>query len=127
MPITIIGLIIGVAFIIVGAVGVFRSTKRKKQIRQKLGDFLKEGQLISRKCYENNTEAPSKEADQWCEKVYSYLNDTLGSDYSERFQSHQGLSPGFTTLSGEHAHVEAWLRTRLARLNEFLAELTSLN
>jgi hypothetical protein len=68
-----------------------------------------------------------KEAELWAEKTYKYLEANLGRDYAERFQSHEGLPIGVTTLSGMQATVESFLKTRLARLNQFLTELAQPN
>ncbi len=101
--------------------------QKRKDLRTTLGQFLAEGQQIKGKCFEKNTEAPVEEADRWNEKVFNYLDANLGSDYAQRLQSHEGLPSGFTTLSGMQARVEAFISSRLARLNQFLAELTQPN
>lgn len=120
--------------IIIGAIFAFRkwrSDKRKREMQQEmrntLVNFLGEAEGIKRKCYEKDTEAPIEEADSWATKVYNYLEVNLGKDYAERFQIHEGLPGGFTTLSGDKANVESFLKTRIARLTEFLSELTKVN
>ncbi len=101
--------------------------RRKKQVRQRiratLTNLSEEGRNILRKCFEKNSEAPEDETNLWATKVYNYLEANLGRDYAMRFESHEGLPIGLTTLSGMHSTVESYIKTRLARLNEFLSEL----
>ena len=120
--------------IIVGAIFAIRGwcrVRHKKQVRQiirtTLVNFLQEGQNIKSKCFEKNSEAPVEEANLWGEKVYNYLEANLGTAYAERFQSHEGLPIGITTLSGVQANVESYVKSRLARFNQFLAELLQPN
>jgi hypothetical protein len=101
--------------------------QKRKDIRITLGQFLAEGHQITGKCFEKNTEAPVEEADRWTTKVFNYLDTNLGNDYAQRFQSYEGLPIRVTTLSGTQARIEAFIGSRLARLNQFLAELTQLN
>ncbi len=101
--------------------------EKHRKTRQDLGGFLSEGMQIKNKCYDKDTEAPVEEADQWSEKIFRYLDATLGNDYAQRFKSHEGLPVGITTLSGKQARVGAYISSRLARLNQFLAELTQPN
>lgn len=101
--------------------------KERKAIREKLAVFIEEGRQIKGKCFDKNTEAPEDETNQWNEKVFNYLDANLGNDYAQRFQSHEGLPAGFTTLSGIQERIESYIGSRLARLNQFLAELTRLN
>ena len=100
--------------------------RKRKEIRDTLGQLLEEGQQIKNKCFEKNIEPPTAEAEKWAEKVVMYLNCHLGSDYVQRFHSHEGLPIGVTTLSGIPATIESYIKTRLARLNQFLAELVQL-
>lgn len=122
-----VAIIVGAYFAIRGWCRKRRRKQEQKAIRENLGVFIAEGQQIKGKCYEKNTEAPIEEADRWNEKVFNYLNANLGNDYAQRFQSHEGLPSGITTLSGMQARVEAFIGSRLARLNQFLAELTQPN
>ena len=122
-----LAIIVGAFFAIRGWRRERRRKKEQRDMRRTLGEFLTEGTQIKSKCFEKNTEAPVEEAEQWNEKVFNYLVAKLGDDYAQRFQSHEGLPPGFTTLNGMQAKVESFIGSRLARLNQFLAELTQPN
>ncbi|MFH1651554.1 MAG: hypothetical protein ABID87_05590 [Chloroflexota bacterium] len=112
---------------IIGWIIKFRKDRKRKRIKTTLVEYLEEGQNIKDKCFVKGQEAPENEANIWTSKVYNYLKDNLGLDYAERFQSHDGLPTGFTTLSGDKARVASFLRTRIARLTEFLSELARMN
>ena len=118
-----IAIVVGVFF----AIRSWRRDRRKKKVRQikrdTLVNLLEEGRTILTKCFEKNSEAPEEETNLWGNKVYNYLEANLGKDYAVRFESHEGLPIGLTTLSGMHARAEGFIKTRLARLNEFLSEL----
>ena len=65
------------------------------------------------------------EIQEWDHEVVGYLQSNLGNDYAVRFGSHAGLPTGFTSLRGEFSSAETQIKTRLARLNEFMKELAT--
>ncbi len=96
----------------------------KRGIRQDLGQFLGEGQQIKVKCANEKEDAPGQEADEWAERVATYLAQELGEDYANTFYSNDGLPMGFSSISSlKHRNVSGFMSNRLARLNEFLREL----
>jgi hypothetical protein len=122
-----IAIIIGAIWAVVGWVKERKRKKRQKEIRDTISQLFIEGNELKNRCFEKNTKAPVEETEQWNEKAVKYLEANLGRDYAERFQSHEGLPVGVTTLSGMQANVESFIKTRLARLNEFLSELNRFN
>jgi hypothetical protein len=95
----------------------------KRGIRQDLGQFLEEGQQIEVKCANQKEDAPIQEAEEWAERVATYLAQELGEDYAISFYSSDGLPVGFSSISSlQHRKVSGFIGNRLARLNEFLRE-----
>lgn len=97
---------------------------KRRAMRETLAEFLKEGEQIKRQCRNEKEKAPKKEALDWAEKVAKYLTENLGSDYEATFYNSDGLPVGFTVLSSpEHQNIEAYMKFRIARLQQFLTEL----
>lgn len=92
--------------------------------REKLGEFLFEGQGLEQQCADETKPPPKEEAQDWLERTDAYLAKNLGSDYVASFHNAAGLPTGFTTiLSMEHSDIASGIRFRLARLQQFLEEL----
>ena len=110
--------------VIVTVLGIMRSNRRKR-IKRKLGTFLQQGDKIRIECHNQQQPPPEKEALEWAEQVAIYLVKHLGEDYRARFYNSDGLPMAGTYLSGEYAKLESFVRFRIARLQQFLAELNN--
>lgn len=98
----------------------------KRKIRNSLGAFLAEGEMLSAFCAREQLPPPEHEAVDWYHRVVAYLNETpsLGTPYAVRFNSSSGLPLSATsTLSAPHRKVFGYLKPKLARLHEFISEL----
>jgi len=108
------------------AVRDYRGNKRNRRILDYLALFAAQGQSLIQKCHDrarDQTDPPDQEVGNWKNNVVDYLADELGSDYVMRFVSHHGLPVGLTMLSPPYSTCESAVKPRLARLNEFMAEL----
>ena len=96
----------------------------RREIREILGEFIKGGEQIKRRCYNEKQKAPEEESLNWARGVAKYLTARLGSDYEASFYNSDGLPLGVSTIqSAEHRRIESFIRCRIARLQQFLAEL----
>ena len=70
--------------------------------------------------------APEQQVEDWAREVEKYLfaEDSLGDSYVARFRNSAGLPLGMTTLMPPYSHVEGYLKTRNARLSEFIQEVS---
>ncbi len=57
--------------------------------------------------------------------VGEHLEEKLGADYAVRFDNPAGLPTGFTVLSQPYSDIESHVKSRLARLSEFMKELAT--
>ena len=97
---------------------------RKARRRQRIGEFMLEGQGLVAACQDEKQEAPEGAADEWAAKTENYLAKELGLDYVASFRSGAGLPMGLTVLgSPAHRNLESGLKVRLARLQQLLEEL----
>lgn len=97
--------------------------KTSKEIRIKLGAFLEEGGNIIDACFNESDPAPIAKAEAWDATVSSYLREALDESYVNRFGNSSGIP--MTTCSlhlPDHRNIYGQLYTRLARLQEFIAE-----
>ena len=100
---------------------IINETKKKK-IRKVLADFLTEGNALA--IIDQSKEPPEKEVSDWINRVTAYLEENLGEDYVASFLDCHGLPMGVTRLSSPiHQSVEAFMRSSLSRLQQFLTEL----
>jgi hypothetical protein len=114
-----------VTFVILvgGIVAGFVKSAKRKRIKRSIGIFLQQGDNIRVQCSNQQQPPPEKDALAWADEVSKYLVKNLGEDYSPRFYNSDGLPLAATYLSGEHARTESFVRFRIARLHQFLAEL----
>ncbi len=101
-----------------------KERKRKREIREKLGDFLARGQQLMGQCANEHVSAPDAEADKWAGEVEHYLQKELGSEYVARFRSGAGMPLSATSIQ-DQAHRNLWsgLNVRVYRLDQFLSDL----
>ena len=103
---------------------VIVTARRRRERRERLGDFLLEGRSISLQCANEKEPVPSEEADDWAERAESYLDKHLGSDYVATFRDAAGLPMGLTSITSKpHRDLQSGIMIRLARLQQFLEEL----
>ena len=96
----------------------------RQAIRIALGEFLEEGRALDEKCHNQKEPAPEEEANDWSDRAEAIFGENLDDSYVARFRNHEGLPSGYTTLtSAPHRNLSSGIRTRLARLEQFLAEL----
>lgn len=105
-----------------------RAEARLREIRIKLAAYTQAGQRVISLCHaaaKVRAQAPMDAATEWSQTVYGYLEEKLGPDYAVRFDSPAGLPTGFTFLSGPYSDIEGHVKSRLARLGEFMMELAT--
>jgi hypothetical protein len=94
-------------------------------IREALGSLLMEGQELQRRCADEREAPPSAEAEEWAEKTEACLSEQLDPSYIARFRSHAGIPMAACSISSiEHRNLWAGLQVRLARLTQFVEELS---
>jgi len=95
---------------------------KNKTIRETLARFLNEGNQFTP--IDQSKEPPKEEAEDWANRVAEYLKESLGDDYVASFYDSHGLPPGLTFLSSPpHQNIEAFIKNRLSRIQQFLTEL----
>lgn len=100
-----------------------------REIRNKLAAYALSGQSLINHIHESmrakDDQPPWDELNEWDGEVIDYLQANLGDDYAVRFGSHAGLPTGTTTLWPPFSGAESQIKTRVARLNEFMKELAT--
>jgi len=98
----------------------------RRAIRYKLAGFVNEGLQLSNRCANESEPAPVAEANQWAERTEAFLCTNLDESYVARFRNSSGLLPLTANSISSIPHKDLWggLYLRLARLNEFLEELS---
>ena len=99
----------------------------RRRIRDNLGEFLAEGEILSARCANEREPPPEREAVDWYNRVIAYLRDTegLGVPFAVRFNSSAGLPLGATSIgSDQHRRMWGYFRPKLARLHKFMAEFS---
>ena len=109
---------------------VEENNTKRRTVREKLAGYLEEGRQLINLVYEEsrNQQEPTSnsKAEKWAGRVEEFFRGEtmLGNEYIPRFRSFAGLpAPHLTTLLPPHAQIEFFLRTRMARLYEFIKEL----
>jgi hypothetical protein len=105
-----------------------RAEARLREIRIKLATYTQAGQRVISLCHAADkvrAQAPMDAANEWSQTVYGYLEEKLGSDYAVRFDSPAGLPTGMTVLYPPYSDIEGHVKSRLARLGEFMMELAT--
>ena len=97
---------------------------KKRETREKLGEFLEQGQTLKRKCANEKDPPPDEEADTWASEVESYLSDELDDSYISRFRSSAGVPLTANSISSiPHRNLWAGIHTRLYQLEKFIEQL----
>jgi hypothetical protein len=101
-----------------------------------LGRFIGEGQELISLIYESQKPKlenqpdpppiPENEANEWANRVETFLQEHFGEGYVHRFRSHAGLPLGSTRLfGGLPVRLESGIKTRIARLEQFSQEIAA--
>jgi hypothetical protein len=99
--------------------------KRNREIRESLGEYLERGRELMRLCTNEKSPPPDDEANQWADEVEQFLHSQLDSSYVSRFRSSAGLPLSANSIfSLEHRNLWAGIHVRVARLTEFITELS---
>jgi len=99
---------------------------QRKQTRVVLGGFLAEGQPLMTRCADEEKPPPSDDAEAWAEKVETFLLGNLDESYIARFRDDSNLPmTGTSIFSQPHRVLWGRLRVRMARLQEFIKELSN--
>jgi hypothetical protein len=100
------------------------SGRGKRKVRENLGRLLLEGRQLAGQCSNEKEPAPEAVANEWATETEAYLTKHLGSDYVASFRSAAGLPLGVTSIASQpHRDLEAGLKVRLARLQQFMEQL----
>ena len=105
--------------------GQVSTVEKTQDVRESLGQLLKEGNEIAGRCITESLPVPNDWANKWAAKTETFLRERIGESYVIRFRSSSGLPVAVSNIqSAEHRKLWANLRTRLARLELFLQELS---
>ena len=97
---------------------------RKQAARVALGEFLEEGRGLKVRCANEQEQRPEKETDEWAGRVEEFLLQELDESYIARFRNSAGLPMSANSIrSIPHRNLWGGINSRLARLEQFLAEL----
>ena len=127
------GLGLGVMIVAVAGLGFAvrdeqRARIRLREIRLQLAAHTQAGQRVISLCHaaaKVRAQAPENAVEEWGQMVFGYLQEKLGDDYAVRFDNPAGLPTGFTVLSRPYSDIESYVKSRLARLGEFMKELAT--
>jgi hypothetical protein len=113
-----------VAAIVLAGVAVYLHglndrSKRTREIREALGQYLKEAEKLTARA--NESPLPIAEHNAWVSAVESYLAAHLDSSYSARFSNFHGMT--LYASSNPNSGFKTSLDGRSRRLHEFLTEL----
>jgi hypothetical protein len=100
---------------------------RRKAIREQLGQFLEEGEVLLRRCLTQVKDPPPvKEADEWLNKTYTYLKLELGSSEATQFLHPPLGPPGRSfTVPQDHDRLANALDRYLNALRAIIGQSTS--
>jgi len=98
----------------------------RRQIREQLAAFVQEGMELRRLCANEGVPPPIQQADEWAMRTEAFLRDKLDESYVARFRNSSGLPLTANSISSiPHRNLWGAIYTRLARLNQFLEELST--
>ena len=103
----------------------YAAQMERRAIRVKMAKFIEDGLALKRRCTNESESPPTDEANKWAARTEAFLRADLDESYVARFRSGSGLPPWTTSIqSTEHRNLSSGLHVRLARLNQFLEELS---
>jgi hypothetical protein len=98
----------------------------KRKTRETLGLFLHEGSILRGQCGNEKEQPPEDAAIDWANKVEDFLCSSLDESYVARFRDGSNLPMTANSIASlAHRHLWSWIRVRMARLQEFIKELSS--
>lgn len=99
--------------------------QRRREIGEAVGWLWSEGTELRNQCTNEREPPPVGEFNDWVARTEEYLAAHLDASYIARFRDSAGLSAPPTKIQSR-AHVALWasIWTRLARLEQFIQELT---
>lgn len=102
-----------------------RLANDKRQIREKLGQVLAEGQKLIYACCNEKDAPPEEEVNDWSTRTIRILQADLGEAFATRFQNSAGIPQASCGISSEpHRNLWGRVRMRMARLDQFISELS---
>jgi len=120
--------LVGVAIFYLGRLSVgagVKSHRDKREIREQMALFMEEGRGLMAGCANVESDAPETESNEWAAKVETFLAAKLDNSYIARFRNGSGLpTPATTIWKPSHRNLWGGLHVRLARLQEFIKELS---
>ena len=109
---------------VVSLEGEIGSKEQRKLLRDAMGGLLTEGRELQLRCSNEVDPAPETEANLWASNVEVFLQNNLGSGHVARFRDGSDLPMGATSIGSlPHRNLCGGLRVRMARLNQFIAEI----
>jgi hypothetical protein len=99
--------------------------ERNRKLREVLGIYLNEGQVLLRQCLNQKMAPPRDKANDWVKKVEQTLETELNGSYVSRFRSEAGLTQiAIDIQSVYHRDLYGWIHIRLSRLTQMITELS---
>jgi hypothetical protein len=100
--------------------------ERRWDIRQKLGDFIEQGNALMQRCSDNSQPPPQAQEKQWEAQVETFLRDKLDGSYIIRFRDPTGVPLGVIVgLDAAHQGLFGAIRARVFRLEQFSEQFPS--
>jgi hypothetical protein len=93
-------------------------------LRDKLGDFITQGNALMTECGIPSNPAPLEPAEAWASTVETFLKEKMGASYVARFRDSTGGPLGEPNM--DKLHLQLWLgiRFRVFRLEQFSGEIS---
>jgi len=100
--------------------------ERRKAVRNALGAFLAEGRQLLSECANEREPPPEQKAEDWAARTEAYLNEHLDAGHVALFRSGGGLPMTATSISSiPHRQLWSGIRVRVARLEQFISQLSA--
>jgi hypothetical protein len=98
---------------------------RLVDIRERIGEFISQGNGIMNECGNNSVPAPLEIGNQWASDAEKFLLERLGKSYATRFSDGAGV-PSMVLNGADPAHQSVWfgVYVRVVRLEQFSTELS---
>ena len=98
--------------------------EHRAMVREKLGEFLAEGQVVLRECENKDRELPLEHANDWARRAEEFLA-TLGPSYVARFRNEIADAISMAGANQERNGLWHAIRSRNSRLDEFMREFAA--
>jgi hypothetical protein len=99
-------------------------TAKKTHIREQLGKFIEEGNALKIRCEDSALPVPLADANDWKERVETFLEIELCHSYVIRFRDRTGIFQS-EIINGDDAHIYMWsaFYNFIFRLEQFSQQL----